>query len=63
VTILELKSNQLQVTTINLQVNAIIERVHKVVNGMLRLFDLENNHDNHVEQEDTPFDFFLQSIA
>jgi hypothetical protein len=63
VTIMELKSNQLQVTTINSQVNAIIERVHKVVNDMFRSFDLENNNDNQVEQEDNPFDFFLQSIA
>jgi hypothetical protein len=31
VTIMALKSNQLQVTTINPQANAIIERVHKVV--------------------------------
>jgi hypothetical protein len=36
-------------TTIhNPQANAISERVHKVVNGMLRSFDLENenNHEN-----------------
>jgi hypothetical protein len=40
-----LKQNQIQVTTINPQSNAIIERVHKVVNDMLndmiRSFDLE----------------------
>jgi hypothetical protein len=41
-----LKPNQLQVRTINPQANAIIERVHKVVNDMLRSFDLENNHEN-----------------
>jgi hypothetical protein len=41
-----LKPNQLQVTTIRTQTNAIIERVHKVVNDMLRSFDLENNHEN-----------------
>jgi hypothetical protein len=60
-----LKSNQLQVTTINPQANAIIERVHKVavVNDMLRLFDLENNHENLEEKEDNPFDYFLQSTA
>jgi hypothetical protein len=30
---------------------------------MLRSFDLENNHENLEEQEDYPFDFFLQSSA
>lgn len=45
------------------QANAIIERVHKVVNDMLRSFDLENNHENLEEQEDNPFDYFLQSTA
>jgi hypothetical protein len=40
-----------------------IERVHKVVNDMLRSFDFENNHENLEEQEDTPFDYFLQSTA
>jgi hypothetical protein len=58
-----LKPNQLQVTTINPQANAIIERVHKVVNDMLRSFGLENNHENLEEQEDNPFDYFLQSTA
>jgi hypothetical protein len=55
----------LQVTTINIQANAIIERVHKVVNDMLRSFVLknENNHENLEEQEDNPFDCFLQSTA
>jgi hypothetical protein len=59
------KPNQIQVTTINPQANAIIERVHKVVNDMLRSFDLEyeNNHENLEEQEDNPFDHFLQSTA
>jgi transposase InsO family protein len=33
-------------TTHNPQANAIIERVHKVVNDMLRSFDLENNHES-----------------
>jgi hypothetical protein len=56
-----LKPNQLQVTTYHLQVNAIIERVHKVVNDMLRSFDLENNLENI--EEDNPFDCFLQSTA
>jgi hypothetical protein len=32
-------------TSHNPQENAIIERVHKVVNDMLRSFDLENNHE------------------
>jgi hypothetical protein len=63
VTIMALKSNQLQVTTNNTQAIAIIERVHKVVNEMLRSFDLENNHENLEEQEDDPFDYFLQSTA
>jgi hypothetical protein len=32
---------------------------------MLRSFDLENeiNHENLEEQEDNPFDYFLQSTA
>jgi hypothetical protein len=55
VLIMTLKPNQLQVT----------ERVHKVVNDMLRSFDLENdnNHENIEDQEDNPFDYFLQSTA
>jgi hypothetical protein len=63
--ILTLKPNQLQVVTIHAQADAIIERVHKVFNGMLRSFDLENeiNHENLKEQEDNPFDYFLQSTA
>jgi hypothetical protein len=60
-----LKPDQLQVTTYYPQANAIIERVHKVVNDMLRSFDLENesNHENLEEQIDYPFDYFLQSTA
>jgi hypothetical protein len=58
-----LKPNQLQVTIINPQANAIIERVHKVVNDILRSFDLKNNNENLEEQEDNPFDYFLQSTA
>jgi hypothetical protein len=61
VTIMALKRNQLQVTTYHPQANAIIERVHKVVNDMLGSFDLENNHVNL--EEDNPFDYFLQSTA
>jgi hypothetical protein len=41
-----IKTNQLQVTTIDAQANAMIERVHKVVNDMLRSFDLENSYQN-----------------
>jgi hypothetical protein len=58
-----LMPNQLQITTIHAQADAIIERVHKVVNDMLRSFDLENNHENLEEQGDNPFDYFLQSTA
>jgi hypothetical protein len=61
VTIMALKPNQLQVTTYHPQANAIIERVQKVVNDMLRSFDLENNHKNL--DENNPFDYFLQSTA
>jgi hypothetical protein len=61
VTIMALKPNQLQVTTYHLQANAIIERVNKVVNDMLRSFDLENNNENL--EKDNPFDYFLQSTA
>jgi hypothetical protein len=46
-----LKPNNLQVTTIHAQTNAIIEPVHKVVNEMLRSFDLKNNHENLEEQQ------------
>jgi hypothetical protein len=62
-TIMAFKSNQLQVTTYHPQANAIIERVHKVVNDMLRSFDLENNHENLEDQEDNRFDYSLQSTA
>jgi hypothetical protein len=58
-----LMTNQLQVTTQHPQANAIIERVHKVVNDMLRSFDLKKNHENLEEQEDDPFDYFLQSTV
>jgi hypothetical protein len=40
------KPNQLQLTAVNKQANAIIERLYKVVNDMLRLFALENYHEN-----------------
>jgi hypothetical protein len=63
VTSIALKPNQLQVTTHKAKANAIIERVHKIVNDMLKSFDLENNHENLEEQEDNPFDYFLQSTA
>jgi hypothetical protein len=61
VTIMALKPNQIQITTSDPQANAIVERVHKVVNDMLKSFDLENNHENL--EEDNPFDYFLQSWA
>jgi hypothetical protein len=63
VTIMALKPNQLQFTTNIAQANPIIERVHKVVNDMLRSFDLENNHENLEEQKDNPYDYFLPSTA
>jgi transposase InsO family protein len=47
-------------TSHNPQANAIIERVYKVVNNMLRPFDLESNYENLDEKEDNPFDYFLQ---
>jgi transposase InsO family protein len=50
-------------TSHNPQANAIIERVHKVVNDMLRSFDLENNNENLEEHDDNAFDYFLQSTA
>jgi hypothetical protein len=64
-TITALKPNQLQVTTYHRQAHAIIKQVNKVVNDMLRSFDLENenNHENLEEQQDNPFDYFLQSTA
>ena len=43
----------------NPQANAIIERVHKVANDMLRSFDLKNEY----LEEVNPFDYFLQSTA
>jgi hypothetical protein len=63
--IMALKSNQLHVTAKCPKVNVIIEQVYKVlvVNDMLRLCDLENNHENIEQQEDNPFDYFLQSTA
>jgi transposase InsO family protein len=53
-------------TNHNPQGNAIIERFSKriVFNDMLKSFDLENNHENlEQQQEDNPFDYFLQSTA
>jgi hypothetical protein len=41
----------------------LFKQVHKVVNDMLRSFELEDNHENLEEQEDNPFDYFLQSSA
>ena len=45
-------------TSHNPQANAIIERVHKVVNDMLRSFDLENEK----LEEDNPFDYFFNLL-
>jgi hypothetical protein len=58
-----LKTNQIQVTIYHPQANEIIEQVHKIVNDMLRSFDLENNHENLEEQENNPFDYLLQSTV
>jgi transposase InsO family protein len=41
------------------QVNASIEQVYRVVNNMLRSFDLEKED----LVEDNPFEYFLQSTA
>jgi transposase InsO family protein len=46
-------------TSHNPQANAIIEQVQKVVNNMLRSFDLENEN----LEEGNPFDYFLQPTA
>ena len=46
-------------TSHNPHANAIIEHVHKVVNDMLRSFDLESEN----LEEDIPFDYFLQFTA
>jgi hypothetical protein len=51
VTIMALKANQLQVTTTKQQTNAIIKRVHKVVNDSIIAFDFENNPENLEEQK------------
>jgi hypothetical protein len=40
-----------------------IEQVQKVVNDMVRSFDLGKNHKNLEEQEGNPFDYFLQSTT
>jgi nitrogenase subunit NifH len=54
-TIIELNPNQLQFTTYHAQANSIIEQVQKVVNNMLRLFDLEDSNENLEDQEDYPY--------
>jgi hypothetical protein len=46
-------------TSHNPQANSIIEQVHKVINTMLRSFDLEKEN----LEEDNPFEYFLQSTA
>jgi hypothetical protein len=57
-TIMVLAPNQLQITTNTTQASAIIEQLHRVFNDMLRLFDLENNHEYLETQEDNPFELF-----
>jgi hypothetical protein len=55
--------NQLQVTT-HKQMQSLSEYTMLwFVNDLLRSFDLENHHENLEEQEDNPFDYFLQSTA
>jgi mannose/cellobiose epimerase-like protein (N-acyl-D-glucosamine 2-epimerase family) len=46
-------------TSHNRQANSIIKRVHKVVNEIIRSFELEKG----ILEEDNPFDYFLQSNA
>jgi hypothetical protein len=53
-------TNQLQMTRYHPQASQRIEQVHKVVNDMIGSLDLENNHENIEEQEDDPFEYFLQ---
>jgi hypothetical protein len=52
-------SNFVRTTSHNPHANSIIERVHQVVNEMLRSFDLEKE----TLKEDNPFDYFLQSTS
>jgi hypothetical protein len=61
-TIMALKPNQLQVTTILYKQMQSLSEYTKLcaVNDMLRSFDLENNHENLEQQEDNTFDYFLQ---
>ena len=47
------------ITSHNPQANSIIERINKVVNDTLRLFDLEKEN----LEDDKPFEYFLQSAA
>jgi hypothetical protein len=56
-----LNPNQLQYKTKHPQENAIIERGQKLVNDMLKLFDLENNHEILEGKDDNPIDYFIQS--
>jgi hypothetical protein len=64
-TIMALKPNQLQVIT-HRQMQSLSNYTKlSNLNNMLRSFDLENenNHENLEQQEDNPFDYFLQSTA
>jgi hypothetical protein len=40
-----LETKQLKVTNIHAKTNAVIQRVDNSFNVILRLFDLENNHE------------------
>ncbi len=46
-------------TSHNPQVSSITDQGHKVINEMLRSFDLEKES----LEEDNPFEYFLQSTA
>jgi hypothetical protein len=64
-TIMALKPNQLQVTTISIhkQMQSLSEYTKfYTINHMLRSFDLENNHENLEEQEDNPFDISFNQL-
>jgi hypothetical protein len=58
-----LKPKPLKVTTQNQKAKVIIQQLHKFINNMIRSFDLEINYENLQNQEDIPFDYFLQSTA
>jgi D-lyxose ketol-isomerase len=63
--IMVLKPNQLQVATYHPQANAMNERVQNCILSSICSDNLtsKNNHENLEEQENHPFDYFLQSTA